>query len=269
MTIDTDRYRATGTVQLSQHDTSDTSAFDGDKTAGKALHRELNDRLEGLQEKLYAQNEHKLLIVLQAMDTGGKDGTIRRVFEGVNPVGVKVASFKKPTPEELSHDYLWRVHEHTPSTGEIAIFNRSHYEDVLVVRVHDLVPPERWSKRYEHIRNFEQLLVDEGTTILKFFLHISKEEQRERLQARLENPDKHWKFSLGDLDEREKWDDYIAAYEAVLTETSTDDSPWFIVPADRKWYRDLVISSAIIEALEGLGVDWPDPESDLAGVIVE
>lgn len=269
MTIDTSRYRATGPVSLAEHDTRDTSLFDGDKAAGKALHKDLNTHLEDLQEKLYAQGRHKLLIVLQAMDTGGKDGTIRRVFEGVNPVGVKVASFKKPTPEELAHDYLWRVHEHTPGTGEIAVFNRSHYEDVLVVRVHDLVPEQQWTKRYEHIRNFEQLLVDEGTTILKFFLHISKDEQKERLQARLDNPDKHWKFALGDLDERKKWEDYIEAYEAVLSETSTTDSPWFIVPADRKWYRDLVISSAIIESLERMGVDWPDAEADLAGVVVE
>lgn len=269
MTIDANRYRATGTVNLTELDTADTGGFDGGKSAGKALHKELNDRLEILQEKLYAQGKHKVLIVLQAMDTGGKDGTIRRVFEGVNPAGVSVASFKKPTAEELAHDYLWRVHKHTPGSGQIVVFNRSHYEDVLVVRVHDLVPEERWSKRYEHIRNFEQLLVDEGTTILKFFLHISYEEQRERLQARLDNPDKHWKFSLGDLDERKRWADYISAYEAVLSETSTPESPWFVVPADRKWYRDLVISSAIIETLENLGVDWPEPEAELDGVVVE
>ena len=269
MTIDANRYRATGEVDLSQLDAADTSSFDGGKSAGKALHKKLNDHLEILQEKLYAQGKHKVLIVLQAMDTGGKDGTIRRVFEGVNPAGVSVASFKKPTPEELAHDYLWRVHKRAPADGQIVVFNRSHYEDVLVVRVHELVPEDRWSKRYEHIRNFEQLLVDEGTTILKFFLHISYDEQRERLQARLDNPDKHWKFSLGDLDERKRWADYIAAYEAMLSKTSTADAPWFVVPADRKWYRDLVISSAIIETLENLGVDWPEPEAELDGVVVE
>ena len=211
MTLDTSIYRATPPIDLISFDTRDTALFDGGKKAGKKTHKELNSRLELLQEQLYAQGKHRLLIVLQATDTGGKDGTIRRVFEGVNPQGVDVASFKKPTPEELAHDYLWRVHKHVPGDGRITIFNRSHYEDVLVVRVHDLVPEERWSKRYEHIRNFEQMLVDEGTTILKFFLHISKDEQKERLEARLENPDKHWKFSLGDLDERKRWDDYQRA----------------------------------------------------------
>ncbi len=268
MTLDTSIYRATPTIELGSFDPRDTALFDDGKKAGKKAHKKLNARLELLQEQLYAQGEHRLLIVLQATDTGGKDGTIRRVFEGVNPQGVDVASFKKPTPEELAHDYLWRVHKHVPGDGRIAIFNRSHYEDVLVVRVHDLVPETRWSKRYEHIRNFEQMLVDEGTTILKFFLHISKEEQKERLEARLENPDKHWKFSLGDLDERKRWDDYQRAFEVMINETSTPDAPWYVVPADRKWYRDLVISSTIVRTLESLGVDWPDPESDYAGVEV-
>jgi len=268
MTLDTSIYRATPPIDLSSFDTRDTTLFDDGKKAGKKVHKELNSRLESLQEQLYAQGKHRLLIVLQATDTGGKDGTIRRVFEGVNPQGVDVASFKRPTPEELAHDYLWRVHKHVPGDGRITIFNRSHYEDVLVVRVHDLVPEERWSKRYEHIRNFEQMLVDEGTTILKFFLHISKDEQKERLEARLENPDKHWKFSLGDLDERKRWDDYQAAFEAMINETSTPDAPWYVVPADRKWYRDLVISSTIVQTLESLGIDWPDPESDYEGVEV-
>ena len=268
MTLDTSIYRATPPIDLSSFDTRDTTLFDDGKKAGKKAHKDLNARLEVLQEQLYAQGRHRLLVVLQATDTGGKDGTIRRVFEGVNPQGVDVASFKKPTPEELAHDYLWRVHKHVPGDGRITIFNRSHYEDVLVVRVHDLVPEERWSKRYEHIRSFEQMLVDEGTTILKFFLHISKEEQKERLEARLENPDKHWKFSLGDLDERKRWDDYQQAFETMINETSTPDAPWYVVPADRKWYRDLVISSTIVRTLESLGVDWPDPESDYAGVEV-
>ncbi len=268
MTLDTAPYRATPPIDLSSFDTRDTTAFDEGKKAGKKAHEELNARLELLQEQLYAQGKHRLLIVLQATDTGGKDGTIRRVFEGVNPQGVDVASFKKPTSVELAHDYLWRIHKHVPADGRITIFNRSHYEDVLVVRVHDLVPEDRWSKRYEHIRNFEQMLVDEGTTILKFFLHISNEEQKERLEARLENPDKHWKFSLGDLDERKRWDDYQQAFETMINETSTPDAPWYVVPADRKWYRDLVISSTIIQTLESLGVDWPEAESDYADVEV-
>ena len=268
MSLDTSIYRANPPVELDSFDTRDTPLFTDGKKPGKNYHNELNARLELLQEQLYAQGRNRLLIVLQATDTGGKDGTIRRVFEGVNPQGVDVASFKKPTPEELAHDYLWRVHKHVPGDGRITIFNRSHYEDVLVVRVHDLVPETRWSKRYDHIRNFEQMLVDEGTTILKFFLHISKEEQKERLDARLENPDKHWKFSLGDLDERKRWDDYQQAFETMINETSTPDAPWYVVPADRKWYRDLVISSTIVQTLESLGVDWPAPESDYAGVEV-
>ncbi len=191
------------------------------------------------------------------------------MFDGVNPQGVKVASFKRPTPEELAHDYLWRVHPHVPGNGEMTIFNRSHYEDVLVVRVHDLVPEDRWSKRYDHINDFERLLADEGTTIVKFFLHISKDEQKERLQARLDDPDKHWKFSLGDLDERRRWPDYQAAFEAALSKTSTDWAPWYVVPADRKWFRDLVIGSVLVETLEGLGLEYPPPEDDLTGVVVE
>ena len=271
MLLDTSRYRVQPgqDVDLTSMDTRDTTAFDGDKDAGKALRKALTARLETLQEQLYAQGRHRLLVVLQATDTGGKDSTIRRVFEGVNPQGVDVASFKRPTAEELAHDYLWRVHPHVPGDGRITIFNRSHYEDVLVVRVHDLVPEARWSKRYRHIREFEQMLADEGTTILKFFLHISEEEQRERLQARLDDPDKHWKFSLGDLDERKHWDDYQAAFEAMLEETSTADAPWYVVPADRKWYRDLVIGSVIVGTLEDLGVDWPDPVDDLTDVVVD
>jgi PPK2 family polyphosphate:nucleotide phosphotransferase len=269
MTLDTSIHRAKPPVDLSAIDPGGTESFDDGKKAGRKLSKKLNARLELLQEQLFAQGRHRLLIVLQATDTGGKDGTIRRVFEGVNPQGVDVASFKKPTPEELAHDYLWRVHPHVPGDGRITIFNRSHYEDVLVVRVHDLVPEERWSKRYEHIRSFEQMLVDEGTTILKFFLHISKDEQKERLEARLANPDKHWKFSLGDLDERKLWDDYQSAFETMINETSTPDAPWYVVPADRKWYRDLVISSTIIETLESLGIDWPEAESNFEGVAVE
>ena len=256
-------------VSLATLDPADSRLFDGDKDEGKRRAAELTGRLEHLQEILFAEGRHKVLVVLQAMDTGGKDGVIRHVFDGVNPQGVKVAAFKRPTPVELAHDYLWRVHAHTPGSGEITIFNRSHYEDVLAVRVHGLVPEETWSRRYDHINAFERMLADEGTTILKFFLHISREEQRERLQARLDDPEKHWKFSLGDLDERKRWDDYTAAYEAAISRTSTSWAPWFVVPADRKWYRNLVIGAALVEALEGLGMDYPPPEADLSGVVVE
>ena len=203
------------------------------------------------------------------MDTGGKDGTIRHVFEGVNPQGVKVASFKVPTEKELAHDYLWRIHKHTPGKGEIVIFNRSHYEDVLVVRVHNIVPEGVWSQRYEHIRAFEKTLVDEGTTILKFYLHIDKDEQKKRLQARLDNPDKNWKFSLGDLDERKLWDQYIEAFEDAIEKTSTENAPWYVIPANRKWYRNLVISSIIIEKLKSLNMTYPQAEDNLENINIE
>lgn len=256
-------------VDLSTWDPRDKRSFDGDKDAGRKATKALNKRLEELQELLYAEGKHKVLIVLQAMDSGGKDGTIRHVFDGTNPQGVKVASFKKPTDEELAHDYLWRVHQHAPASGEITIFNRSHYEDVLVVRVHNLVPPEVWGRRYDHINEFERLLAEEGTTILKFYLHISKEEQKERLQARLDEPHKQWKFAKGDLAERSRWDDYLDAFEAVLSKTSTPWAPWYVIPADRKWYRNLVISRVLVDTLEGLEMEYPDPEEDLDGIVIE
>jgi PPK2 family polyphosphate:nucleotide phosphotransferase len=266
-----DRYRITpGTaVDLSAHDPNDTSAFDGDKAAAQERTNEINRDLERLQELMYAEGRRKVLVVLQAMDTGGKDGTIRHVFDGVNPQGVTVASFKRPTPEELAHDYLWRVHRRTPATGHITIFNRSHYEDVLVVRVHSLVDESVWSRRYDHINAFEQLLADEGTTILKFFLHISKDEQAERLRARLDTPDKQWKFSTGDLAERARWDEYTEAYEAVLTRTSTAAAPWYVVPADRKWYRNLVVSSVVTDTLRGFDMSYPAPENDLSNIVID
>jgi PPK2 family polyphosphate:nucleotide phosphotransferase len=242
---------------------------DLDKEGGRPMYSALNDRLEALQEVLYAEGRHRVLVVLQATDTGGKDGTIRRVFDGVNPQGVKVASFKRPTEAELAHDYLWRVHPHVPGNGEMTIFNRSHYEDVLVVRVHELVPEERWSRRYEHINTFEKLLTDEGTTIVKLFLHISREEQRERLQARLDDPSKHWKFSLGDLDERRRWDDYQRAFADMLENTSTPWAPWYVVPADRKWYRDVAVASILVKTLESLDMRYPRNTEDLSDVVIE
>jgi len=266
-----DRYRINpGTpVDLGDWDPADRSAFEGDKGAARVELKVLNKRLEELQELLYAEGKHKILIVLQAMDSGGKDGTIRHVFDGANPQGVKVASFKKPTDAERAHDYLWRVHRHTPGSGEIAIFNRSHYEDVLVVRVHNLVPPEVWGKRYDHIKAFEQMLADEGTTIVKLYLHISKEEQKERLQARLDEPHKQWKFARGDLAERQRWDEYMEAFEAVLSKTSTESAPWYVIPADRKWYRNLVVSRILVDTLENLDMRYPEPEEDLEGIVIE
>lgn len=237
-----------------------------DKASAKPIMKALNTRIEELQEHLYAHGKERLLVVLQATDTGGKDGTIRAVFDKTNPQGVHVASFKKPTSEELAHDYLWRIHKHTPAKGRITVFNRSHYEDVLVVRVRELVDESVWRKRYEHIRNFEQLLVDEGTTIVKIFLHISKDEQRERLQARVDNPAKHWKFEMGDLEERKLWDDYQSAFGDMLTETSTEDAPWYIVPANRKWYRNIVISQILVDTLERLASDEFPPNPELNGL---
>jgi PPK2 family polyphosphate:nucleotide phosphotransferase len=266
-----DRYRVKpgSRVDLGEWDPNDKGAFPEGKNEGRERLLELNQRLEELQELLYAEHKHKVLIVLQAMDTGGKDGTIRHVFEGVNPQGVRVASFKKPTPEELDHDFLWRVHKQVPAKGEVVIFNRSHYEDVLVVRVHNLVPKEVWSKRYDHINDFERMLVDEGTTILKFFLHIDLEEQKERLQARLDEANKRWKFNPDDLGERKLWPKYMKAYEDAIRKTSTSWAPWYIVPANRKWYRNLVVGTVIVEALEDLNMRHPEPQFDPADIKIE
>jgi len=256
-------------VEIAKLDPNDNKEFDGGKEKGLERLQELNLELQELQELLYAEGRHKVLVVLQAMDTGGKDGAIRRVFEGVNPQGVRVENFKVPTSEELAHDYLWRVHKVVPAKGEITIFNRSHYEDVLVVRVHEIVPVEVWKKRYDQINQFEKILAESGTTILKFFLNIDKDEQKERLQARLDDPTKHWKFRLGDLEERKLWDRYMEAYEDALNKTSTDYASWYIVPANQKWYRDLVISTVLVETLKGLKMSYPAPEENLDGVVIE
>ena len=267
--FDVDRYRVPegATVDLSDWSTDENEGLN--KSIGREVTAKLNDRLEAAQELLWAEDHHKVLLVLQATDTGGKDGTIRHVFDGVNPQGVRVASFKKPTPDELAHDYLWRVHRHTPSTGEMVIFNRSHYEDVLVVRVHGYVPEDQWRRRYQHIREFERLLADEGTTIVKFYLHISKDEQKERLQSRLDEPEKNWKFSTGDLAEREHWDAYQEAFTDMLAETSTEHAPWYVIPADRKWFRNLLISRIIVSKLEGLDMAYPPAEDGLSDIVID
>lgn len=257
--MDDETYRVPvkGKIKLKDYDPNDSRLFEGNKKDSKEALLKLNTELAALQEQLYAEGKHRLLIVLQAMDTGGKDGVIRAVFEGVNPQGVKVASFKVPTPVELSHDYLWRVHQQTPGKGEMVIFNRSHYEDVLVVRVHQLVPEEVWSRRYQHIREFERLLADEGTTVLKFYLHIDLQEQAQRFLARVEDPTKQWKFNPGDLDERERWEEYMKAYEDMLNQTSTDWAPWYIIPANKKWYRNWLISKIVIKTLKDLDMRCP------------
>jgi len=256
-------------IRLKDIDPNDVGKYDGEKDAGLELLGELNQDLEKLQELLYAEHKHRVLIVLQGMDTSGKDGVISHVFEGVNPQGVRVASFKVPTPEEMDHDYLWRVHKQTPGKGELVIFNRSHYEDVLVVRVHNLAPEAVWSKRYDQIKAFEKQLAQEGTIILKFFLHIDKDEQKERLQARLDDPSKIWKFNTGDLKERALWDQYMAAYEDAINKTSTDEAPWYVVPANKKWFRNLVIASVLVDALKALDMHYPQPAEDLSKVVIE
>ena len=268
--IDITRYRvAPGSeADLSSRDPDSKEGFDGERGEGENALIGLTARLAELQLQLWAESRQRLLVVLQAMDTGGKDGTIRHVFGDVNPQGIEVRSFGPPTDLELAYDYLWRVHPHVPRNGTITIFNRSHYEDVLVVRVKDLVPEDRWRKRYHHINDFERLLTDEGTVIVKLFLHISPEEQRIRFQARLDDPTKRWKFRQGDLEDRRLWDQFQIAYEEALTRTSTEHAPWYVVPANRKWYRNLVVSSILVETLERMDPRFPEPGMDLDGLVV-
>jgi PPK2 family polyphosphate:nucleotide phosphotransferase len=244
-------------VRLAALDPADTSAFHGPKKRALADSEKLAAKLGSLQELLYAVHGPSVLVVLQGLDTAGKDGTIRHVFDAVNPQGVRVASFKIPTPIERDHDFLWRVHAHTPGRGEITIFNRSHYEDVLAARVHHLVPKHVWKARYRSINAFERNLTHEGTIVIKFLLHISLAEQRRRLEARLADPTKHWKFSAGDLAERPLAPEYEAAFEEMLSKTSTPWAPWYVVPSDKKWFRDWAISSILVEAVERLDLTWP------------
>ena len=223
-------------------------------------------KLARQQALLYAEHKHSILIVLQAMDAGGKDGTIKHVFSGVNPQGVGVASFKQPTAVELAHDFLWRVHAQTPRAGEIVIFNRSHYEDVLVTRVHKLIDKATCAHRYQHICDFEALLAESGTTILKFFLHISREEQLARFAQRLDDPARNWKISESDYSERKLWDDYIDAFEDAMRATSTDEAPWYVIPSNHKWFRNLAVSQIIADAMADLGLAFPAPSVNLADI---
>src|SRR5213593_1069319 len=228
---------------------------------------ENRQKMEELQYLMYAENEHSLLIVLQGLDAGGKDGVVRHVLAGMNPSGCVSVNFKQPTAEDLAHDFLWRVHPHVPGKGSVAIFNRSHYEDVLVVRVHGLAPEKVWSKRYNQINDFEQLISTENnTTILKFFLHISKDEQLARFKKRLDDPARQWKISESDYKEREYWGDYLKTFEDVLTKTSTEQAPWFIVPSNHKWFRDLAISQIIVREMEAMGMQFPKPTVNLAEI---
>jgi PPK2 family polyphosphate:nucleotide phosphotransferase len=254
-------------VDLSALDTRATPGFDGDKAAGKAELAALGPRLSELQEKLHAEGvsggSRSLLLVLQGLDTSGKGGVVRHVIGQVDPQGCAIASFKAPTREELAHDFLWRIRRRLPGPGKLGVFDRSHYEDVLVVRVHDLVPRSTWSRRYATINRFETRLVERDVRLVKVFLHISREEQRQRLLARLDDPTKHWKFNPRDVDERARWPHYQEAYEAVLERCNSDAAPWYRIPADRKWYRDWAIAKLLVEQFEDMKLAWPSAGFDV------
>jgi len=249
-------------IRLRNFNPDDTSLAPGNKDETKEKSEKILRRLDELQELLFAEHKHKVLIVLQGMDTSGKDGTIEHVMGGFDPTGVRTVSFKRPTGVELDHDYLWRIHAQTPGAGEVAVFNRSHYEDVLVVRVHELVPPAVWRKRYAQINAFEHMLAENGTLILKFFLNISRKEQKERLEERIKDPTKRWKFQHGDLEERKLWPQYQQAYEDVLSKTATPWAPWYVVPADNKWFTRLAVGAVIYSTLRGLKLAYPTVDAD-------
>ncbi|MGE0877531.1 MAG: polyphosphate kinase 2 family protein [Acidimicrobiia bacterium] len=255
-------------LKLGDRDPADKLGL-SDKNDGAEQLAALQSDLLEYQARLWAEGKRSLLLVLQGIDGGGKDGTIRSVFSGVNPQGVRVAGFKAPAGAEAMHDYLWRVHQVLPEKGQIGIFNRSHYEDVLVVRVHSLVPEDKWRKRYRHIREWERMLVDEGTTIVKVCLHISKDEQRKRFEDRLKDPQKSWKFRVGDLEDRKKWDDYMATYEEAINETSTEWAPWYVVPGDRKWVRNVAVSTLLVDTLKEMNPQYPAPDPALKGIVIE
>ena len=240
-----------------------------DKSDGKDAFLALSHRLVELQENLYAEQKRSLLVVMQAMDAGGKDSTLKAVFGPVDPAGCHVKSFKKPSDNELAHDYLWRIHRNTPKRGTIGVFNRSHYEDAVTVAVKSLAPKKIWSKRVGHINDFERMLTDEGTTIVKFFLHISKDYQKVRLQRRLDRPDKHWKFNVADLDERARWEKYQDRYSEVMAQTSQDHAPWYVVPAERRWFRNLLVAKVLVDTLEKLNPQPPKADFDPKTIVIE
>jgi len=255
-------------IKLSDYDPDNTDGFKGKAHAETMLEKH-RQKLFELQELLYAEGKRSLLVVLQAMDAGGKDGTIRHIFTGVNPQGCRVSSFKVPTEEELRHDFLWRIHKVVPAAGMIGIFNRSHYEDVLVVRVHGLIKDKEADRRFVEINNFEKLLTNQNTTVLKFFLHISKDEQKKRLEERLRDPKKYWKVNPTDLQERKRWDEYEKAYEDVFRNCSSKNAPWYVIPANKKWFRNVVISQIIVDTLESLDMKYPKSKFDLKKLKVE
>lgn len=261
------RVRPGQRVRLDQIDPDDNLGLDKDRAA--ALLERNRARMAELHELLWADDTRALLVVLQGMDTSGKDGLIRHVMTGLNPQGCKVVSFKVPSDEERDHDFLWRVHKRVPAKGEIGIFNRSHYEGVLAERVLGIVPPSVWRQRYNQINEFEELLEESGTHVVKFFLHISRDEQKARLEARLADPTKNWKFSLHDLDTRKRWDDYRAAFEDLLTKCSAHRAPWYVIPANRKWVRNLAASTIILRELESMRLRWPKPRLDVGSIRID
>lgn len=262
-------YRVDSKLRLKDIDPGDYKGLPKDDDVVKALTSKELDRIDKLQNKLYAEHKHKVLIVFQAMDTGGKDGSIKSLTRGMNPQGVKVACFKAPTEAERDHDPLWRVHPHVPGKGEIAIFNRSHYEDVLVTRVHNYIDDQQAENRLDHIRNFEKMQGDEGTTIIKFFLHIDKDEQKARLQARQDDPEKNWKLCAADIEERKYWDDYQEVYQETMRETSTKDAPWYVVPANDKPRRDLILATIVRKTLEDLDIQAPKASPDVSKLVIK
>ena len=255
-------------LKLNDFDPDDTAGFDKGDKADAHLKRNIS-RMEDLQYRLYAEGRRALLIVLQGMDASGKDGTVRHVMSGLDPQGCRVTSFKVPSAEEAGHDFLWRIHKAMPAHGEIGIFNRSHYEDVLVVRVHQLAPKSVWSARYDQINAFEKLMSDNGVTILKFFLHIRKAEQKQRFEARLDDTTRNWKIGPADFKERRRWGDYVEAYEAVLNRCSSSVAPWFVIPSNKKWFRNLAVSQIIVETLERMNPKFPKPAFDLSKIKVK
>ena len=273
-----ERFRAGPEVKLREEEAGDTplrDPKDRDKLSKEEIKEQERDTTAQLtshiakcQEMLYAQRQRKLLVVLQGMDTSGKDGTVRALFSQINPMGLRGVTFKAPSSGELAHDYLWRVHQQVPAKGEIAIFNRSHYEDVLITIVQGMIDEKECKRRYAHIRDFERMLAETGTVIVKIFLHISAEEQRKRLQERLDDPDKQWKFDEGDLVQRKQWDDYMRAYERAIMATDADHAPWYIIPVDSKTHRNLLISTLLLEIMQGLKLSFPEPDPRLSKIKV-
>lgn len=252
---------------LDRIDSAEKTLFDDcTKESSLGMFDALRDELQELQKLLHAQNKHRVLVVIQAMDTGGKDGCIKHVFSRIDPQGLNVTAFKKPNEEEMAHDFLWRVHQQVPRNGQISIFNRSHYEDIIAVRVKKLFGEDVWKRRYQHVVDFERMLVEEGTTIVKIFLHISKDEQKLRLESRLADPAKYWKFNPDDLQDRSRWEQFMGAYEDLFEKTSSAQAPWFVIPADRKWYRNLCVAKLMVEVLKSLKMEYPKPNWDPAAI---